>query len=104
MPCAGANATFTVPVGGCEKTHVKVVGDATITFVAATPLICRSAASTPLTASEKTTATELSCCTVDPAVGVRFTMVGGWSSMVATRVASTTRSLLVELALKSSMQ
>ena len=71
------------------------------TFVAATPLISRSAASTPVTASEKFTWMALSVVTVEPAMGDCPLTTGATSSSVPVRLASKPRSLLPRPALNT---
>ena len=77
MPCPAAHATCTMPVAGCGNRKVNWLGPSTVMLEAATLLINKSAASTPVTASLNSTVRLLKELTVVPASGVRMETMGG---------------------------
>src|SRR5262245_4876391 len=70
MPCPLAQLIVTFPGVGCPNWNRNVSGAKAVTLVAGWPLTSRSAASTPVTASVKTTSTWVSAPMVAPATGV----------------------------------
>src|SRR6185503_13147630 len=76
MPCPGAHATCTRPVAGCvnEKVYTLAAPDR---LLAGALLIRRSAGSTPVTFSLKTTVMLRSARTVELAEGDSVATVGG---------------------------
>src|SRR5262249_16493756 len=81
MPCPAVHATCTDPVAGCVKANGEVSAAPCVTAEAGVPLMRKSAASTPLTFSLKTTVMLVSVRTVDPAAGVRLATKGGMLSI-----------------------
>src|SRR5688572_11383727 len=101
MPWSGAQATVTVPVAGCGKSKTNWPGNPKLNCVAGTSLTRKSDASTPVTGSLKNTSTLASERFVEPASGnVRIT-TGASISNTAVNDASTCKSLLAELTLKT---
>ena len=80
MPCVPAQFTFTTEVLGCAKVKVKVAGPP-LTPVAGTPLMSRSPAFTPSTASVKVTESCVRFVTFAFAAGFFEAMVGGVRSV-----------------------
>src|SRR5882762_8934309 len=77
MLCPAANATCTGPTIGCGKRNAYWLGASTVRLVAGLPLINRSAASTPVTPSVKSTSICVRLRTVTPANGSWNDTVGG---------------------------
>src|SRR5688572_27995208 len=76
MPCPGAQATCTRPVGGGGNSNSQCEVVSTVRLVAGWPLRRKSLASTPATGSLKTISTETNSRTTALGAGKRDVIVG----------------------------